>query len=81
MKTIEITLKKESVVTFTSFSNNDTYGYIFNNGGQVLYSNDDSGFNNNFFIKAKLPAGKYYLVVGNYSDSNMTSIPYAYSIA
>lgn len=46
-----------------SLGDDDTYGYLVDNKGRMLKSNDDSGDGNNFKITYNLVAGQTYTVV------------------
>lgn len=54
---------------FTSYSDEDTYGYIYNANKSVISSNDDGGSGQNFYIEYDLKAGtKYYFGAKYYSS-------------
>lgn len=55
---------------FTSDTNTDTYGYLYNSsGGQIAY-NDDGGENRNFLISRELTKGvTYYFGAKFYSET------------
>ncbi len=61
---------------FKSTGNGDTYGYIYDAGGNQLASNDDSGGNSQFKITYTLTAGQpYYLGVKWINSSSSGIIP------
>ena len=61
-KSYTITPTEDGVWTFTSYSNKDTYGYLYDAEGNHLANNDDDGYDNNFMITYELKAGETYTV-------------------
>lgn len=52
-----------------SISNFDTYGFLYDENGNILTSNDDSGGNLQFLMTYSLEAGKtYYLAIRAYGN-------------
>ncbi len=65
--------------TFTSISNRDTKGYIFDAKKAQLYYNDNSGDDNNFSITCHLTAGKiYYLGARLWDGSGSFNVKITY---
>ena len=61
---------------FTSYSQGDTRGELFDASGKSLQSDDDGGSNNNFRITYYLEAGKTYtIVIWWYSGENEGDVP------
>jgi len=56
-------------LTFYTRGNADTYGYIFNSEKNLIYSNDDGGKYNNFYLTEWFSAGQlYYIAVAAYGE-------------
>ena len=65
-----ITPVEDGVWTFTSASDSDTYGYLYDADGYYLASDDDSGYGNNFNMTYELKAGETYTVAIRWYSSN-----------
>ena len=64
------------VYYFTSYSNRDTVGYLYDSQMNELQSDDDNGEGNNFYISRYLEAGETYILAVRYYSSEYTgSIP------
>ena len=79
--TIKVTPTEDGVWTFTSNAapgytgSKDTYGYLYDENGNVLVSDDDGAADNQFLITYTLEAGKTYeLRVRWYSSDNFGNI-------
>jgi len=71
-----VTTDVDSVFTFTTQADHDTYGYLYDVYGNVLTSNDDGGTNNNFYMSYTLKAGEtYVLKVRWYSSDQYGDMP------
>lgn len=58
--------------SFTTISDHDTYGYLFDASGNQLRENDDDGIDTNFLITQPLQAGQtYYIKVRMYSSEQI----------
>ena len=67
---------EDADIVFTSMSDNDTYGYLYDANGYQIDSDDDNGDNGNFRIVYHLTAGQtYYLGCRYYSSYNSGVIP------
>ncbi|MCR5653954.1 MAG: leucine-rich repeat domain-containing protein [Ruminococcus sp.] len=65
------TATKAGEVTIYSTSSNDTYGYLFDNNGNLLKYSDDDGDGNNFKIQYTVAANTTYIVYSRpYNTSN-----------
>ena len=65
-----------AIFVFTSTSDNDTVGYLYDANWNLLDSDDDGGDNSNFSIQRKLTSGTtYYLCVAFYFESDSGSFP------
>ena len=70
MNTVEFIPAQSGKYTFTSNNDFDTVGYIFNNEGTPLVTDDDSGSNRQFKIEYNMTAGTlYYLGVRVFTAS------------
>ena len=58
--------------TFTSMSDTDTYGYIANEYGRNLASDDDGGNGNNFAVRCNMAAGSTYYLKARYCNTENT---------
>jgi len=66
----ELVLEEDMVLDIYSESGDDLYGVLYTSGGQVFYSDDDSGENGNFRMGGlDLEAGTYYLHVYEFYGS------------
>lgn len=70
---IEFVPEKDGVYTFTSISDSDTYGYLYDENFNQLTSNDDGGDVQNFLIARTLTAGKSYYYGVKYLSSSSGS--------
>lgn len=62
VKYFEFTASEDGRYDITTISGVDTYGYLYDENGIKITSNDDGGDNGNFLIEAKLQAGKTYYI-------------------
>ena len=70
LKSYTITPTEDGVWTFTSFAQNDTYCYLYDEQGNLLASDDDgSNYYNNFKLSYYLEAGKTYTITVKWWDS------------
>ena len=58
-----------SVITLFTTSATDTYIRLYDDAGELLASDDNSGSGNNFHIQKILPAGSYYIEVSGSSSA------------
>ena len=58
-----------SVITLFTTSATDTYIRLYNDAGELLASDDNSGSGNNFHIERILPTGSYYIEVSGSSSA------------
>jgi DNA-directed RNA polymerase subunit RPC12/RpoP len=69
-------------VFYSDNNSTDTYGYIYDADGKLMYSDDDGGDGSNFRIEANLVGGEtYYLVscfYGERSDHNSNNFTEGY---
>ena len=65
-----LTPEEDSVWAFTSMSDYDTYGYLYDADGNLLVYNDDGGANNNFYFTYTLEAGESYTFTVRWYHSN-----------
>lgn len=61
-KSYTITPAEDSVWTFTSKANTDTYGYLYDADENLIVTDDDDGEGSNFMITYELKAGETYIV-------------------
>jgi len=64
----------DGIYYFYSTTNNcDPYGYVYDETGNLLASNDDGNGNLNFYMEVSLTAGKtYYFKVRNLDNDDST---------
>lgn len=62
VKYFEFTASEDGRYDITTISGVDTFGYLYDENGIKITSNDDGGENSNFLIEAKLQAGKTYYI-------------------
>lgn len=58
--------------SLTSLSNKDTYGYLYDNYGNIIAQDDDNGNDNNFKITQELVAGETYIYAVRFYSENVT---------
>ncbi|MBO5944083.1 MAG: hypothetical protein J6Q50_02150 [Clostridia bacterium] len=61
-KEFNITFSAEGSKVFQTFGNKDTYLYLYDSKGNLLASNDDSGYEHNAFIKYYCYANTQYVL-------------------
>jgi serine protease len=66
-------IKEPSTVGLNLVSNLDTYLYVLDQSGNVLYSDDDSGNNTNSRLKLNLAAGEYVVVAATFGSGQSGS--------
>lgn len=75
-KVYTITPTEDSVWTFTTRANGDTYGYLYDADGNRLTYDDDNGQGNNFYFSYELKAGETYTVrIRWYYSDNAGAVP------
>ena len=62
IKYFEFTASEDGIYDITTISELDTFGYLYDEDGYKITSNDDGGENSNFLIETKLQAGKTYYI-------------------
>ena len=65
----EIEILEEGYMTTYLISSFDSYGYLLDEFGQFITSDDDNYGNNDFYISWYLQPGTYYIVVRGYDDT------------
>ena len=63
----KFTLARSGTLTLYTTGSTDTYGYLLNENGSTIKSNDDSGASRNFRISTNVAAGTYYIRLRGYS--------------
>jgi hypothetical protein len=56
-------------LTVYTTGSTDTFGYLLDDHGTIVYSDDDGGSGGNFLITQQVTAGTYYVRVRHYSSS------------
>ena len=69
-KNYTITPTEDGIWTFTSVTDSDTYGDLYDAEGNYLSSDDDNGQGNNFKIIYELNAGETYVIAVRYYSSD-----------
>ena len=67
-----IEMSDSGTLTVYTTGSTDTYGFIFDNSGNVLEENDDGGEGWNFRVSASVSAGTYYIQVGGFETGDYT---------
>jgi len=72
-----VTVDAEALVSFATSGDTDTFGFLYDENGDYLCYDYDSGTNSNFSFQCALfPGNTYYLVV----EKQMDATPNAYTI-
>ncbi len=72
---IRLTLAEAQVVILETTGETDTYMTLFDDQGNTLYQDDDSGSQRNALIQERLPGGTYFLSLSPV-DENVTNAQY-----
>lgn len=63
---------KDMAVSFSSNSDDDTYGYVYDEGMNQLAEDDESGNGSNFNVNARVTAGVTYIFGSKFYSSSTT---------
>ena len=69
----QIEVTQPGILSVTTVSSIDTYGYLYDANGKELLSNDDSGDGSNFLLSRTILPGTYYIGVRGYRNTTTGS--------